>query len=79
MIKVSPKPIKTIQYFEGELMLDKTYTFTIIKSINGTQKYTVEKITPEPSTPEVLELIEKTVQNYAAREGVGMVNGEREN
>ena len=50
MIKVSPKPIKTIQYFEGEIMLDTTYTYTIVKSINGSQKYTVENIQPEPST-----------------------------
>lgn len=74
MIKVSPKPIKTIQYFEGEIMLDTTYTYTIVKSINGSQKYTVENIQPEPSTAEVLEMIEKTVQNYALREGIGVTN-----
>jgi len=51
MIKVEPKPIKTIQYFDGEIMLDKTYTFTVVKSINGTQKYTVENISlPEPKS-----------------------------
>ena len=74
MIKVEQKPIKTIQYFDGEIMLDKTYTFTVVKSINGTQKYTVENIQPEPANVDVLEMIEKTVQNYALREGVGVTN-----
>jgi hypothetical protein len=74
MIKVEPKPIKTIQHFDGEIMLDKTYTFTVVKSINGSQKYSVENIQPEPSSVDVLEMIEKTVTNYALREGIGVTN-----
>ena len=74
MIKVSPKPIKTIQYFEGEIMLDQTYSYTVVKSINGSQKYSVENIQPEPSSVDVLEMIEKTVTNYALREGIGVTN-----
>jgi hypothetical protein len=74
MIKVEQKPKKTIQYFDGTAALDQNYTFTIVKSINGSQKYTVENIQPEPANVEVLEMIEKTVQNYALREGVGVTN-----
>ena len=74
MIKIEPKPKKTIQYFDGTAALDQSYSFTIVKSINGSQKYSVENIQPEPASADVLEMIEKTVQNYALREGVGVTN-----
>jgi hypothetical protein len=74
MIKFEPKPKKTIQYFDGTAALDQNYTFTIVKSINGSQKYSVQDIAPEPTSDDIRAFIVKTIENCAAKEGVGVTN-----
>jgi hypothetical protein len=71
MINIESKPKKTVQYFDGSITLDKTYTFTVSKCINGEVKYTVEL---HDTLPEVLaEVIIGGILNHCTTIGIGQV------
>lgn len=71
MIKAEPNPYKTVQYFKVEIELDQTYVCEVLKKINGVTEYEVDSISPQPSSHDNYELIEKTAINYCNKEGLG--------
>lgn len=71
MINIEGKPKKTVQYFDGSITLDKTYTYTVKKCINGEVKYIVEM---HEEMPEVLaDVIIGGILNYCMTIGIGQV------
>jgi len=46
-ININPKPKKTITFFDGQIELDKVYSFELVKTTNGTKSYSVQEVTYE--------------------------------
>lgn len=76
MIKVEPKPKKTIMHFDGILDYDTTHTFTVVKSINGEKRYEVKDIQPEPKDPESMTA---AILNWCDKNGVGDMGANQNN
>jgi hypothetical protein len=71
MINIESKPKKTVQHFDGSITLDKTYTYTVSKCINGEVKYIVEM---HDELPEALtSAIIGGILNYCMTIGIGQV------
>ena len=86
MIKIDPKPHKTVESFRGTIELDKEYGFVVEKTSKQPpvsdpkeSPYYVERVyivgyeeTPdEDIKQDVISLIEETVKNYCKKNGIG--------
>ncbi len=68
MIKIDNKPVKTVFHGKGEIELDRVYTFSVIKSINGKTEYTVEL--DEEVDEAVKNVVVGAVVNYCLKNGI---------
>jgi hypothetical protein len=82
MIKISNSPVSVTEVYEGTIELDRKYVFTVEKTIVDKpvppdfQPYYVRDVycvedCDEVIDPEVIFLIEKTIINWAKKNGIG--------
>jgi len=67
MIRLPEKPTKTILSAEGSIDLDKTYKYTLFKSINGSTSYEVK--VHDVDCDITRSLVENTVINFCKTHG----------
>jgi hypothetical protein len=82
MIKIGSSPVSVTEVYEGTIELDRKYVFTVEKTIVDKpvppdfQPYYVKDVhcvedCDEVIDPEVMFLIERTIINWAKKNGIG--------
>ena len=82
MIKIGSSPVSVTEVYEGTIELDRKYVFTVEKTImdkplpDNFQPYYVRDVycvedCDEVIDPEVIFLIERTIINWAKKNGIG--------
>jgi len=85
-IQISQKPKKTMLFYDGEIFLDQTYSFELVKTVNGSEKHMVQNIQYEEApengsrTTVVQSVVESdpryslivgAIINWAEKNGIG--------